>query len=1670
MASPKVSKIEKARLEYEALVADIRRYNTRAEVEDHWDLMRWNFHNPECDYPDKIFSTCWCEQCNALRRVCQKHREYRRSVHRDLEPRSRISSAGIQYFAEKYDVPEDIMMHLVASPSIRATLRSFEGNNSISSRFTDDMALSPKPIFAIRPRKPSAYLDLDHKPRNLVPLVQFGSDTEDYLWYEDRSEDEDDFPSPSSYDDDDILYWKQKARQAIKSELDTKVAYFDFREKVRSRALAEKKLAKRKCERKIAAAIKQHLSAKTKAGSAFDIVGSLMQLESPFSFFVDLINGAWENVMNVRMNVTNILAGMFTSVVLASAQQCADKVAEEVKRIKEEIVSTLKQNVAAVGLFIMNLFMNGLTLSSLFLGISNLLLHIRPDLGRSFCTVVGNLITPATAGASVRSGLEMDVFHTLCTAVSGFRLPMKGFKDLTGKLKDLSAFKRGIVDAVSVFGLIQTAFDRLRIWWYGKTITGTIKDVDIPEFITGVLELAHLSPKDMADPQNMEMIKRVNKSASLVAIALGTSTVPHAHAGFLNSLVQRVIRFNEMNYDVVSQIPVLNRPAPYIIYVCGPSGSGKSAITPMLYKALLDPRNAPPCTRPFDRNNPIYRERTDTKFDNGYKNHTVWEIDDMFQQQTTENTPKEESDGLRLINLGSPGDLEVADSRSEYKARLMTSPLVHITSNAIYPDCPEVKEQRAVHRRRSYLTYATRVGEGPLDVTKMRFRRIPAVLQLIGNDLFPLDDWQKPIGVVVTDKNVSPKVLEAYIRTFPMLTFAEWVKDIAFDWNKRATSEMLEAFGADPPEDCYLTAEEKARCTGPHGEPIHVPEPVQMTDSEMVLTASVRSGERSLMKQAQRLLASTYMRERNPACVQDVLDYISTIRWVSLVPDYLVLYILFRIIRFLLKAVTAVVRAGSYEKDTKDQLKNRLRTGPKPRGLQELTGTAGTTRGNSVNTIDSIKDMVVGLVLTIGDKVYFNNGMAYCGRYILTNYHLGMRLSTEAPHKGVIRIKSPQGNETDHNISVEDVFYDDELKEDWCILRINSMRMYPDRRKFFLDEEQLPNKMDRVVAYSGIEQMCYMTGAMRRKTEVQVNGFVYNYVDWFETPLTLVKDGDCGSPLVDAQTGKIVGMFSACLENNTRSVFIPIWKRLLPGGPSGPELPGVVPVEYADIKGYAAPPELKNNVPRKTKLVKAPLHGIFEVRKAPAVLSPFHKNGDPLENGFKANFEPSLPIAAETLEVAVGIVGGHLAYIPEVVGKEPLEDDAVINGIPGKMKGIDLSTSLGLPYKKMTTEKGKHGVFELIDGQRRWRDTPAARQIQKDIQLMEEELKKGNVPAAFCTEQLKDEPLKLSKVEIGKTRTFRTPSLPINYLMRKYFGAFAAAAEKVAASFPIAVGIDAHGMDWTDLFTRLKRFGGLVIAGDYCQWDKKLQPGLICAMKKVFTQWYGTKDEVVRNALIDYLITNPVIVNEFMCFVEQGLPSGIAMTSIFGSVINYIIIVSAIYEILKKANRLDLLDPKRWETTFYGDDHIVALDEELREFVNFNTLKEFIDSHGMGYTDAAKLGLTNDFDHLTEVPFLKRTFKIVDGGKIMAPLDMTSIEGMVHWRESSLPAEEHVPAIWDSLVCELVYHGPDEFSRVLEKVLEEYKSWCSVVEQTRPRVLVANYGTALAKWRSKVMC
>jgi len=193
---------------------------------------------------------------------------------------------------------------------------------------------------------------------------------------------------------------------------------------------------------------------------------------------------------------------------------------------------------------------------------------------------------------------------------------------------------------------------------------------------------------------------------------------------------------------------------------------------------------------------------------------------------------------------------------------------------------------------------------------------------------------------------------------------------------------------------------------------------------------------------------------------------------------------------------------------------------------------------------------------------------------------------------------------------------------------------------------------------------------------------------------------------------------------------------------------------------------------------------------------------------------------------------------------------------------------------------------------------------------------------------------------------------------------------------------------------------------------------------------------------------------------HQGLPSGIPLTAVLNSLINWRRLACCIQEIYQDETGTNLTVDELYndiDMLLYGDDHVVAMSENIRQHVNFMKVKAKFAEHKVTYTDSRKLGNDFEFEKLSETTYLKRTFVRYNQIKFIGPLDITSVLKSANWLHENKRVSKFdmLACVKNSLQDELALHGRAVYNDCVKRynaAIEREKVFYPTPE-TDPRII-----------------
>lgn len=390
-------------------------------------------------------------------------------------------------------------------------------------------------------------------------------------------------------------------------------------------------------------------------------------------------------------------------------------------------------------------------------------------------------------------------------------------------------------------------------------------------------------------------------------------------------------------------------------------------------------------------------------------------------------------------------------------------------------------------------------------------------------------------------------------------------------------------------------------------------------------------------------------------------------------------------------------------------------------------------------------------------------------------------------------------------------------------------------------------------------------------------------------------------------------------------------------------------------------------------------------------------------------------------------------YTTDYSLRRVLNDDETTNGIVG-MKQIDFSTSPGFPYIMYNSNNGKNPWFEKTKVEENGfvRRQPIGL-LKQEILDREEKAKKGIKKETYFCDTLKDETRLLQKVESGKTRLFQVAPMDLNYLIRKYFGAFLAHLSVTFIDGEVAIGVNCLSNEWHYMFEKFVKTNNY--DSDAESYDASTSHQFGCFFADLANKFYNDDNinKLIRIVLMCTVFETLHIVGDAVVESLQGNMSGIVATAHVNSAVNMFLIRLA-YVLRKDFDTLANYH-KEVLNKFYGDD--VKGNTDLSDFNN-DLLKEKLALVGYVITAANHLE-SNDV-----VTFLKRTNYYNEEVKYnVGLLDKKVIEEIPRWCESDPSIMRDQLQRFNASLMEAALYG----KQYHQKLYEIYFESCLLLRQ-----------------------
>jgi len=486
-------------------------------------------------------------------------------------------------------------------------------------------------------------------------------------------------------------------------------------------------------------------------------------------------------------------------------------------------------------------------------------------------------------------------------------------------------------------------------------------------------------------------------------------------------------------------------------------------------------------------------------------------------------------------------------------------------------------------------------------------------------------------------------------------------------------------------------------------------------------------------------------------------------------------------------------------------------------------------------------------------------------------------------------------------------------------------------------------------------------------------------------------------------------------------------------------------------------------IPTKTKIVPSLIfEDVSKHVKEPACLHPndprilpqFRTNSL-LVRAFEGYGEVTGPIYEPYLDKCVQYVIDQLPRQDKYHKLGVLSIEEAINGIKGLdyVDRLNMATSSGYSWK-VPNRKGKWNWFEEISTD----ELLAKPEVLEAVKKREEFAKEGIKYPHIWIATLKDEKLKMNKIEQGAPRAFDVGMLDMILLSRRYFLAFNANLYSLHNESFSAIGMDPESCEWAHMIEYLTQVSDKGFDADFESWDKRLPAPFILAACDIINAWYddGPENARVREVLFHDLVFSKVLISDALVQTDHGMKSGHSLT----------IVVNTLANVLKHLYAWLVLQPGEKEFKTFGtdvrlkalgDDCLLFVHERSKEFYNYDCIKKVFEVFG----DVVKPGDKGDANFVARKPemltFLKRsTVLLPQFPKKVARLELVSIMEMMNWVNKELDPIDALEDNIETALRFLVFHGKDLFTVIRKRVI------CAI-QKRNLKIFVPTYDDCLLK-------
>lgn len=441
----------------------------------------------------------------------------------------------------------------------------------------------------------------------------------------------------------------------------------------------------------------------------------------------------------------------------------------------------------------------------------------------------------------------------------------------------------------------------------------------------------------------------------------------------------------------------------------------------------------------------------------------------------------------------------------------------------------------------------------------------------------------------------------------------------------------------------------------------------------------------------------------------------------------------------------------------------------------------------------------------------------------------------------------------------------------------------------------------------------------------------------------------------------------------------------------------------------------------------------------------------------------SQPWPTLELKLAQEALKSELDKFSEVIPREVCSEDWAINGswVNGQRleftEALNLKTSAGygLDGKKLKhfiTKDVNVGSFTQV------RHSISNPKLQKMVDDQWNDWMEGKTHPTIWAHALKSEPVKLSKIVNGNTRTFCVAQTALLINVRRLFGAFTVAMKNSKIKSFSCLGMDSFSGDWNHLYNELRYKGTKGIDMDFFKYDRTAVTWQLArAVVEVINRWYGDDIKYQRARIIAFedMIFSYALINKHLTRKVRGNPSGNPLTTELNNCINYMMLVM-VYLIIAKLVKPECYSVSSFQQNVsvktYGDDILFSVHPTCELWFQPKMIEATYKFFGVPVTPADKSDKGLSYQPIDKLTFLKCEFLPFNHPifKYQAGLSKTSIRNMIQFyrlQEGNGTVEEACRTNCEDSLRFAYHWGKEFFNDHKDRINKRFKelNWPSLV-------------------------